>query len=115
MTMLLRVPISVHCPPSNEPYAASSRYREGERLRSLHTPTISGRKIKTTVVSLMNIEVSVVTNSTAICSSSSWRAQARNKLVPRNSAAPVRTMAAPNTNIATTITTATLPNPEKPS
>ena len=72
-------------------------------------------KISTTVVSLTNIEAPVVPTSTAACSSNSCRAQKRNSRVPRNSAAPVRTIAPPNTNMETTITTATLPKPEKPS
>ena len=72
-------------------------------------------KISTAVVSLTNIETAVVTTSTAACNSSSCRAHKRNSRVPKNFAAPVRTMAPPNTNMETTITTATLPNPENPS
>ena len=115
MTMLLRVPINVHCPPSSEPYAAHSRYRDGERLRSLHSDTMIGKNTSTTVVSLMNIEKHVVTMRIAACNSASLPAHARNNFVPYCSAMPVRTIAAPNTNIAVTITTATLPKPEKPS
>ena len=76
---------------------------------------MSGMNTSTTVVSFMNMENSVDRPRMANCSSASLRAQARNSLPPSRSAAPVRTIAAPSTNIAVTMMTATLPKPEKPS
>ena len=74
-----------------------------------------GRKTSTTVVSLMNIEARVLVPRTASWSSHSRSAQARKIRTPNTSAAPVRTRAAPTTNIEVTMITAALPKPENPS
>ena len=81
----------------------------------MQTAIMSGMNTSTTVVSFMNIENNVDRPRMAICRRASLRAQARNNLPPSRSAAPVRTIAPPSTNIAVTMMTAMLPKPEKPS